>query len=122
MKAQIFSHGDPSVGIQGGQGSIDTGIEVEDDEREGHRAERLGRMDTNQIDAEIAKIDFLAEVSANGDGDGADDDKAAEDALLFRVLKAIAQGHPEPQSLAAYVIEECATKLRGRCCKDASEN
>jgi hypothetical protein len=79
-------------------------------------------MDTNQIDAEVAEIDFLAEVCANGDGDGVDADKAAEDALLFRVLKAIAQGSPDPQSLAAYAIKECATKLRGRCHKDASEN
>lgn len=39
MKAQIFSNGDPSVGIQGGQGSIDTGIDVEEDEREAHRAD-----------------------------------------------------------------------------------
>lgn len=84
-------------------------------------AERIGRMDTNQIDAEIVEIDLLAEICANGDGDCADGDKAAEDALLFRVLKAIAQGHPEPQSLAAYVIDECATKLRGRCYKEASE-
>ena len=79
-------------------------------------------MDTNQIDTEIAEIDFLAEICANGDGNDADGDKAAEDALLFRVLKAIAHGHPEPQSLAAYVIGECATKLRGRCHKDTNEN
>lgn len=79
-------------------------------------------MDITQIDAEIAEIDFLAEVCANGDGDGADADVAAEDALLFRVLKAIAQGVSDPQNLAAYVISECATKLRGRCHKDASEN
>lgn len=39
MKAQVFSHGDRSVGIPGGQGSIDTGIEVDEDEREGHRAD-----------------------------------------------------------------------------------
>jgi len=39
MKAQIFSHGDPSVGVWGNRGGIDTGIEVEDDEREGYRAD-----------------------------------------------------------------------------------
>lgn len=39
MKAKIFSHGDPSVGIWGNQGSIDTGIEVDDDEREAYRAD-----------------------------------------------------------------------------------
>lgn len=77
-------------------------------------------MDTNQIDTEIAAIDELAEACANGDGDSADADKAAEDALLFRVLKAIAQGNPDPQGLAAYVIEQCASKLRGRCCNSAS--
>lgn len=39
MKAQIFSHGDPKVGIAGSQGSIDTGVELEDDEREILRAD-----------------------------------------------------------------------------------
>ena len=33
MKAQVFSWGDPSVGIWGNQGEIDIGINVADDER-----------------------------------------------------------------------------------------
>lgn len=37
MKAQVFSHGDLSVGIWGNQGEIDICIDVAEDERDDYR-------------------------------------------------------------------------------------
>lgn len=39
MKARIFSHGDPSVGIWGNEGSISTGIDIDDEDREAYRVD-----------------------------------------------------------------------------------
>lgn len=71
------------------------------------------------INQALDELDILAIACANGDGDHTDCVAAAEDALLFKVLSAIANGVPDPQGLAAHVIDACAYRLRGRCFKDA---
>lgn len=77
-------------------------------------------MDRQTIDAEVAGLGFLEECAANGDGDGADAHLRAEDALLFKVLCAIADGIDNPQGLAAYAIQSCAKEIRGRCFAELS--
>lgn len=78
-------------------------------------------MNKEFIDNAIAEIEELSIHCANGDGDCADMPRTAEDKLLFQALKAIAQGVPNAQKLAAYVIDSCASRLEGRC-RDSLED